>query len=175
MKLAPALLLAVLAIAAAPLGGAQDAGAPRQITLEARDDGASGPFYFTLEGRTEHNPTLVLKPGEVVAVRVVNQGRAEHNARFMPMDQATPMLKPGEDATLALVAPDTEGTHDYWCDPHKPLRMAGKLLVSSNPDASSEDPEDEGKQTPVGPVVAIIALALGAPLLAFERWRRRVG
>ena len=77
---------------------------------------------------------LRAKPGQQMEVTLINKGKEEHNIEFeLPdgeQELETP-VKPGNRATLTLVAPEQPGTYTIYCpvDNHRQKGMTGKLIV----------------------------------------------
>lgn len=148
MRLA-ALGLAILLLA--PLASAQ----AESIVLEAHDGG--GEYWFQLQESSERNPSLNLEPGQSYSIRLENKGAAPHNVHFESVDAATPIIKPGENATLELSVPAGLAAMAYWCDPHRFAGMEGEAITSTT--------ESEG-----APGLGMVAI-LGALVVALVRRR----
>jgi hypothetical protein len=97
---------------------------PREIVLEARG------MAFYLPDNNEPNPTLILRAGEKVRLRLVNRDRGfEHDWRVRSLELATRLL-PGDGAAdqIIITAPDEAGRHEYACSLHSTM-MRGVLEV----------------------------------------------
>lgn len=117
------LLLAVglLAALAAPEVLAKTA-----FTLEAHDS------YFVLEGETVKNPVLAVRPGEPVALTLIQKGVQPHNWVVEGLAGARAPASGAldaddEDATAQFTAPEA-GEYPYHCTVHPPT-MRGILKV----------------------------------------------
>ncbi len=98
--------------------------APREIVLEARG------MAFYLPDNREPNPTLTLRAGEKVRLRLINRDRGfEHDWNVESLKLATRLL-PGNGASdqIVLTAPDEPGRHEYACSRHSKM-MRGILEV----------------------------------------------
>lgn len=144
-----ALGLAILLLT--PLASAQ----VESIVLEARDGG--GEYWFQLQGSSERNPSLNLEAGQSYSIRLENKGAAPHNVHFESVDAATPIIKPGENATIEFTVPSSTTAMAYWCDPHRFAGMEGEAVTSTT--------ESEG-----APGLGIVAI-LGTLVVALVRRR----
>lgn len=114
-------------------------------------------YFFRLGDDTAENPTLQLEPGQEVTIEFHNLGRQYHNFRLgPPIDEATPLLGPGESHELTVRVPeDQEVATQYWCEPHKIVRMFGTALIG---DAEPPDEERVPTAPALGPLLVLIAL-----------------
>ncbi|MGB3562482.1 MAG: cupredoxin domain-containing protein [Thermoanaerobaculia bacterium] len=96
----------------------------REIVLETRG------MAFYLPDSSEPNPTLILRAGEKVRLRLINRDRGfEHDWIVESLELATRLL-PGNGAAdeIVLTAPDEPGRHEYACSLHSRM-MRGILEV----------------------------------------------
>lgn len=97
--------------------------AAREIRLVARD------MTFYVEGQTDPNPTLRLKPGETVRLVLRNQDTGmRHDFAIADWGATTRRLEAGEEAAVTFRAPDRPGSQTYNCRPHSKT-MRGTILV----------------------------------------------
>jgi len=124
-------------------------GDPVDITLEAHDGG--GAYWFQLPGASERNPELSLEPGMTYKITLANKGNAPHNLHLGgSIDQATPMVPPGDSADLTVTVPAGARAIGYWCDPHESLGMKGTAVATNDKDSPG---------LPLVGVMALVALA----------------
>lgn len=165
MKLAFSLLLGGLLLATAT---AQAQTGQTSFTLVGHGDAG---YYFTLEGATEKNPTLVVPANTQITITLKGAGTDSHNVCFNANsacstggDGSGYVTGEAETATLTFNSGATGG--DYWCLPHKGSGMAGKVQVAG---ATTTPPTDGGNKSP-GLEVAGVAVALvGAAVLLAQR------
>jgi plastocyanin len=95
----------------------------REIHLVARD------MAFYLDGQGEPNPTLVVRRGERVRVRLTNldQGMS-HDFRVRAWKRGTPVVNGIGEAAIELRAPAAAGAETYACTPHGEM-MRGTIRV----------------------------------------------
>jgi len=84
-------------------------------------------LHVTLKDLAMEPPSLQAQPGPIT-IEVTNEGQAPHN--FSLEGQATPMLQPGESATLEVPSLDS-GTYEFICEVagHADGGMRGTLTV----------------------------------------------
>jgi uncharacterized cupredoxin-like copper-binding protein len=84
-------------------------------------------LQVTLKDLAMEPPSLQAQPGPIT-IEVTNEGQAAHN--FSLEGQATPMLQPGESATLEVPSLDS-GTYEFICEVagHAEGGMRGTLTV----------------------------------------------
>lgn len=113
------LLLGVLAIAVTRP-------APREISLVARG------MAFYLEDGDLPNPTITVKPGERVRVRLLNQERGiRHDFAVPGLRAAMDSLGWNQSGDVTFEAPEQPGLYEYWCRPHM-MMMRGKIIVQGD-------------------------------------------
>lgn len=95
---------------------------PIEIVLEGHQEGSA--VFFTLAGETAKNPTLNVKPGQQVTLklRVVS---GFHNIH-VEGGTGSPVIGEGDEASVTFTAPES-GSLQYWCDPHKSSGMQGRI------------------------------------------------
>ncbi len=154
MKTVAITLVIIGALFAALPANAQEEG-QTAFTLVGHED--SG-FYWTLEGQTAKNPTLVVPAGATITVTVKSAG-GFHNLH-VEGSPAGDYIETGETTTYTFTAP-ASGSVGYWCDPHKSSGMAGIVKV-----AGAATPEAGDNKSPglglIGAVLAIAGVALYA-------------
>lgn len=85
-------------------------------------------FYLDGDPLTP-NPTLEIKAGERVRVVLHNQDRGmTHNFAVPAFDVDMDPMRWSESDEVVFVAPDTPGTYEYVCGPHR-LMMRGTIRV----------------------------------------------
>ena len=97
---------------------------PRVVKLVVRD------MAFYVEGHAEPNPTLVLKAGERVELRLRNdEPGMRHDFAIKAWDVGTRLLEDrGQEDTITFRVPETRGTTTYTCTPHAKM-MSGTLRI----------------------------------------------
>lgn len=96
----------------------------REIVLVAEDM----TFYLEGDPRTP-NPTIEVKAGERVRVRLRNQERGmAHDFAVPALDTALDPLRWNESADVVLDVPSGPGVYEYVCRPHR-LMMRGIIRV----------------------------------------------
>jgi plastocyanin len=120
LVLAAAVSLAILL----PIVSTSGSESVREINLVVRD------MSFYLDGRGDPNPTIVLRAGERVTVRVRNEDAGmRHDFSIKAWSVGTRMLEDrGEEDAVTFRVPDARGTGTYTCTPH-PKMMSGTLRV----------------------------------------------
>jgi plastocyanin len=123
----PLLLLAMVALAAERSDVAQAAN-PNEKPADGRTvEVAMTEFKF-------EPATVKAKPGEKLTIKVTNKGKAPHSiAVELPSGEVAlkQPVKPGQSATLNLVAPQKPGKYTIYCPvgKHKDRGMVGELIV----------------------------------------------
>ena len=98
--------------------------APREIVLVARN------MAFYLEGSTEPNPTIVVKPSEEVRIIVKNQDSGiMHALAIASLRASIARIEPGSTQGIQFRAPRKPGRYEYVCPPHAQM-MKGVLLIT---------------------------------------------
>ena len=116
--------VAALAATLLPMLVSSSAADPREIRLVIRD------MTFYVEGQTEPNPTIAVRAGEQVRVRVRNEeAGVRHDFAVEAWSVATRMLEDrGHEDAILFRVPDQRGTATYICTPHAKM-MSGILRV----------------------------------------------
>lgn len=114
-----ATLLPMIAFSRSP-----DADPVRDVRLVVRD------MSFYLDGQSEPNPTLTVRAGEQVRLRVRNeQPGMRHDFAVQAWQVATRTLEDrGEEDTITFRVPVERGDHTYLCTPHATM-MRGTIRV----------------------------------------------
>lgn len=113
-------VLMILAVLAPALSKAP----VREITLVARDMA----FYLESDPKTP-NPTLDVRAGERVRIRLLNQDRGiTHNFAVPVLKKAVDEIGWNESDDVEFSAPQGPGTYQYECQPHR-LMMRGTIRV----------------------------------------------
>ena len=107
-----------------PMRASSGSGAPREVTIVVRE------MTFYVDGMREPNPTIVLRAGESVKLRVRNEDAGmRHDFAVKAWDVSTRTLEDrGEEDTITFRVPETRGTTPYTCNPHSTM-MSGTLRV----------------------------------------------
>jgi plastocyanin len=96
----------------------------REVTLVAR----GMAFYVEGDLRTP-NPTIEVKAGERVRIVLRNEDRGmTHDFAVPALAAAMDAIRWSESADVLFDAPETPGTYQYECRPHR-LMMRGVLRV----------------------------------------------
>ena len=96
----------------------------REITLLTTDMA----FYIAGDASTP-NPTIDVKAGERVRIVLRNQDRGMKHDFAVPASAATiSAIRWNESGDVTFDVPDTPGTYQYECRPHR-LMMRGVLRV----------------------------------------------
>jgi plastocyanin len=104
---------------AVPASAGTNVTAPIKISVVARE------WSFTLSKQT-------VKVGSTVIFTVKNKGQIAHNLVFTTIGKRTPLIKPGQSATLRIVF-RKKGRYPYICSVtrHAERGMAGSFVVRS--------------------------------------------
>lgn len=129
-------------------GGGSLPAAPEPVTLVLTGHGESNGFFFRLEGQSAKNPRLVVAPGAQVTVTLRTVTGAVHNFCTDATGQktCTRIVSEGDEDTVTFTAPETPGTFEYWCDPHRGSGMKGALVVAAEGAAGGEADGEQGEQ-----------------------------
>jgi plastocyanin len=116
-RYAPALLSAALLVGASPA-----LAQTKQVRIVAKEYGFKPK-------------SLTVKPGQKVAVTLVNQGTTPHSIEFQLPEGMTALQKtvpPGQTGTVEFTAPSQPGTYSFDCPVanHIQLGMKGTLTVA---------------------------------------------
>ena len=98
-----------------------------QFTLVAHQEGSS--YYFTLEGGTQRNPTLVVPPNAQITV-TLKGGGGVHNVQVQGQPASDYVNAEGDEVTYTFTSP-ASGTVQYWCVPHRTAGMVGQVRVAA--------------------------------------------
>lgn len=157
MKTIAFTLLAVgLALAATP-AHAQETG-QTSFVLETHTEGGSG--YFTLEGQTARNPTLVVPAGETITITLKGLDVGVHNIQVDGASASDYVQAAGDEVQYTFTAP-ASGSKQYWCVPHKGAGMIGQVQVAG----SATNGGEGGNDTPGLPLAGLAIALVGAALL----------
>lgn len=119
-------LVALAAAAAAVVAsqeGARAPGAVHEIRLVVRD------MSYYVDGSPEPNPTLQVRRGERVSLRLRNEDPGMiHDFAVAAWNVGTPPLAAGEEARLDFAVPDHAGAAAYACTPHGQI-MRGTMTA----------------------------------------------
>jgi plastocyanin len=119
-------IIAIAAMVATllPMRASSTAGEPRIVNLVVRD------MAFYVDGNPEPNPTIVVKPGEQIKLRLRNdEPGMRHDFTVKAWEVATRLLEDrGEEDTISFRVPETRGSTTYICTPHAKM-MSGTLRV----------------------------------------------
>src|SRR4029453_14235529 len=117
-----AIVSIVLAAAGVLAVSAQDT-APRDVHMVVRN------MTYYLEGATEANPTLRLRPGEQVRIVLRNEDAGMKHDFVVPDWAAPAGLGAGKrEAAVVIHPPSRPGRAVYHCTPHEET-MRGTILV----------------------------------------------
>ncbi len=122
-------LVGLMALAAAAVAGVaiQDGGRASGPVHEIRLVVRNMTYY--VEGNSEPNPTLPLRRGERVRLRLRNDDPGMiHDFAVAAWNVGTPSLTAGEEARLDFTVPDAAGASPYACTPHGQT-MRGTMTV----------------------------------------------
>ncbi|MEA3199332.1 MAG: hypothetical protein QOE90_760 [Thermoplasmata archaeon] len=124
-----------ITVAGASTGGAAAGGnasapaptpAPTSFTIVAHAEGDS--YFWTLEGQTQHNPTITVAPDTTITVTVKNSGDVTHNFAVGDDKKGSAYLASPADVVTYTFQSGHEGESSiYFCVPHGSLGMKGTL------------------------------------------------
>ena len=85
---------------------------------------------FYVDGQPEPNPTITLRAGEQVRIRLRNEEAGiNHDFAIQAWDVGTRLLADSlQEDTIVFRAPRTKGTQVYQCTPHAEM-MRGTIRV----------------------------------------------
>jgi len=116
----------LLALVASLLGVAGMFGCshPRTIVVVSRS------MAFFVPGDATPNPAITVHTGERLLLELRNEDGPGilHDLAIDPLNVATGLLLPGQEARVTFTAPDRPGPLEYYCRPHA-LTMRGILNV----------------------------------------------
>jgi nitrite reductase (NO-forming) len=106
------------------------------VSFDLKTDIVDGKMIFiglsgALEGQI--NPDLVVEPGQVVEIRMVNGDGAMHDLALPDFNAATEQIAgQGKETTVKFRA-EKEGTFAYYCTlpGHRQMGMEGRLIVGA--------------------------------------------
>lgn len=147
-----------LVLSAAPLAASQEEG-QTAFTLTSHTE--NGAFYWTLEGQTAKNPTLVVTPNAEITITIKNTDGGFHNLQVGSNPPSEYIEAEGDEKTYTFTAP-ASGTLDYFCVPHKSSGMKGTIRVAGTA-------VEEKKESPGVQVVGVSIALLGAALILRRR------
>ena len=103
-----------------------------EFTLKTGGDGHSLAFYGVggdIDGVA--NPTLVVNPGDVVQITLINGQATEHDLTIDEFGVFTGSLTELDQETVVTFLADQEGTYNYYCavPGHRAAGMEGVLQV----------------------------------------------
>ena len=119
--------------------------ATASVTMIAHAEG--GSFYWTLEGPSQHNPTITVQPDADITVTVKNSGDQTHNFAVEPDTHGSAYVNTaGDTTTYEFTMPD----HDvqYYCVPHKTSGMIGKITTGGATGGQAPPPAAEAPPAP---------------------------
>jgi plastocyanin len=152
------LIVAGLFLAVAPV---QAQTAKTSFDLETHATG--GAYFFTLQGATDHNPTLTVPANTQITVTIHNTGGADATAHNFcdSYDSKCSEYVSADGDTQTLKFTSGAGSGTYWCLPHKSSGMTGSFQIegqqaTSTPATTKGSPGFEL----VGLAVALAGVAL---------------
>lgn len=144
LRAAGALIVPGVATFAGCTGGGDDSTNTSGNTVDMVTKGAT--YYFDPIG-------LYVESGETVTFRIEGRNHSataytesnpQSDQRRIPDDadawNSTTLRRGSFDHTF-----ETEGTHDYYCIPHKRLAMVGRIVVGSPGGPAEESPIPDGE------------------------------
>ncbi len=116
--------LGILAVTLLPMLASSPTDEIREIRLVVR------AMNFYVEGESQPNPTLTLRPGEQVRLILKNDDPGmSHDFIVKEWDVATKILEDrGQEDSITFKAPPSPGDQVYHCTPHAKL-MRGTIRV----------------------------------------------
>lgn len=116
--------LGILALTLLPMLASSQTDEVHEIRLVVRD------MNFYVEGESQPNPTLTVRPGEQVRLVLKNDDPGmRHDFVVEAWDVATRILADrGEQDSITFKAPSSPGEQVYHCTPHAKM-MRGTIRV----------------------------------------------
>lgn len=129
--------------------------APEPVNLVLTGHGEGGAFFFRIDGETARNPRITVAPGAEVTVTLRTVSGGVHNfcTDATGKKECTPIVSEGDEATFTFTAPDTPGSFEYWCDPHRGSGMRGALVVAAEAGNDAGSGDGGGSEDFSGPTV----------------------
>lgn len=149
MRLTPPLAI-VLLLAGGALAQGEGSGS---FTLVGHLSG--GAYFWTLENATVRNPDLVVPPHATVHVRVLNDGASVHNLQVDGFPPSGYVSVDNPETQYSFAAP-ASGVIDYWCQPHKSVGMAGRVVVAG----TDVEPRETAGVGALGALLVVVLAAL---------------
>jgi hypothetical protein len=88
----------------------------------------SGTYYWTLEGQSQHNPTITVQPDADITVTVKNSGSTPHNFAVGDDKKGSDYVNtPADVATYTFHSGAESASVKYFCVPHGSLGMTGTV------------------------------------------------
>lgn len=117
-------LLSAIALAVVlPHVVSSSTGVTREIHLVVRD------MTFYVEGHDVPNPTLHVRRGERIRIRLTNRDVGmSHDFGVRAWQRGTEVINGTGQATVEFVAPETAGEETYSCTPHGEM-MRGTIRI----------------------------------------------
>ncbi|HJR61788.1 MAG TPA: plastocyanin/azurin family copper-binding protein [Vicinamibacterales bacterium] len=120
------ILVSIVALAATllPMVASSDQPAVRDIRIVVRD------MSFYVEGSTQPNPTITLRAGEKVRIRLRNDDAGmRHDFAIKAWTVATRVLVDrGQEDEIVFRVPTERSAQTYQCTPHAGM-MSGEIRV----------------------------------------------
>ena len=120
------IIIGVVALAASllPMLASSEPDPVREIRVVVRD------MAFYVDGGVEPNPTITVRAGEQVRLRLRNEDAGmRHDFAIKEWTVGTKVLEErGEEDSIRFRVPDQQGTQKYQCTPHSTM-MSGTIRV----------------------------------------------
>lgn len=122
--------------------------ATHTVTMHAESTNGGTAFYF--------DPVAIaIQPGDTIEWEIVS---GQHTATAFPerIPEGAEAFDTGlltEAGATASVTFETEGTYDYYCEPHRNLEMIGRIVVGTVGGPGNEGSPPEGQLPPGSAVV----------------------
>lgn len=158
------LVLLGFVLAAVP-ATAQDAG-QTSFTLTTHTEGGGG--YFTLEGQTAKNPTLVVPASTAITITMKGSDDGVHNIQVDGSAASDYVQSAADSVTYTFTSP-ASGSKGYWCVPHKGAGMAGTVQVAGSAQPTPPATDGEAKDSPGIATIGVLVAALGVALVVGRR------
>jgi MYXO-CTERM domain-containing protein len=169
------LLAAGLLLAFVPSAAVAQSSGQTSFDLETHADG--GAYFFTLQGQTDHNPTLNIPANTQITVTIHNTGGSSattHNFCDEYDNKCSDYVNNDGD-TAKLTFTSTSSDAGYHCQPHQSLGMHGTFHIASanggstsSSTTTSSTTTSGGKSSP-GFELAGVALAIAGAVLLLRR------